>query len=180
MHHKLICAFLALCALQFPAPSFAARPDINLSTPAMGTDMWTLAMGRRGDFVIHEDDCDSGTEAFVELLDDEGYCIEKSERSAALWEEARQTCFAAGKRLPEPGEWKYACGLAGGLSISNMTDDWEWASNFPIPIMDNSNGYVGQGLDALVMGDGACNKGIVVEVATYGTGSASMPYRCVR
>lgn len=141
--------------------------------------MWTLAMGRRGDFVIHEDDC-SGSEAFVELLNSEGFCIETTERTSASYETARQTCFAAGKRLPEPIEYKYACNSAGGLGLSDMTDDWEWATNFPMPIMDNASGYIAQGLNALVMGNGACTKGINVEVATYGSGGASEPYRCVR
>lgn len=54
--------------------------------------------------------CD-GTEAsvVVDASRGTGYCIEKTERAAAHFEQAKMTCEALGKRLPEPFEWKYTC-----------------------------------------------------------------------
>lgn len=106
-----------------------------------------------------------------------GVCIEKDERVAATWEVARDDCASDKKRLPEPGEWKFACN--NGTGINSMTDDFEWASNFGITTDD----YVGgAGIVVPKMGNGACKRASFDFVAwsTAGGAEASLPYRCVR
>jgi len=65
---------------------------------------------------------------------DIGYVIEKNERAAAFWEMAKQTCLQNGMRLTEPFEWKLACKNAATWDLTAMTGNWEWASNFSLPI----------------------------------------------
>ncbi len=78
--------------------------------PAAGTDMWTSQMAKLELFIPHADNCDSVTEAFVQIAPTgEGYCIEKDQRPAEQkWELARHTCLQDDKRLPEAAEWKFA------------------------------------------------------------------------
>lgn len=142
-----------------------------------GDDMWIRTFEQWGLFTPHEDYCDSSTEVFVAISGtaSRGFCIEKDERTAAAWEAARDDCASDKKRLPEPGEWKYACVNAVGLN--NMTDDDEWVSNFALPFAASpgrlasaaAGGYSGSCADI--------SHGIV---GSYGAGSHSLVYRCVR
>ncbi len=146
---------------------------------ALGTDMWTRIFEQWGLFHPHENYCDSTTEAFITISGSasQGFCIEKDERVAATWEVARDDCASDKKRLPEPGEWKFACN--NGTGINSMTDDFEWASNFGITTDD----YVGgAGIVVPKMGNGACKRASFDFVAwsTAGGAEASLPYRCVR
>src|SRR5262249_34727809 len=123
--------------------------------------------------------CDSSTEVFVSISGSasQGYCIEKAERTAATWEAARDTCAANKKRLPEPGEYKFACANAAGLS--DMTDDFEWVSNFPITISEYSATF---GIVVPKLGLGTCYRASYDYVGwSSGSGAqGSLPYRCVR
>lgn len=147
---------------------------------ANGTDMWTKAFEQWGLFTPHEDYCDSSSEEFISISGSasRGFCIEKSERTADTWEDARDACASLKKRLPEPGEWKFAC--AHGTSLSNMTDDYEWASNF----LGNAEyglsgtGYYGYG--AIRIGDGNCYTASIGWMATSTSIEESLPFRCVR
>ncbi len=153
--------------------------DVTVATPGLGSDMWTSAFARKGMFLLHTDDCATG-EAFVDLATDMGYCIEEDERSAETWEEARQTCLENDMRLPEPAEYKYACTRRVALSLNDMVEDWEWASNFPHGFIDHSASYAPSGLQVAKLGNGGCSKGMVGEVATLLNGELSIPFRCVR
>lgn len=122
----------------------AASTDANAQNPrrgycvgvaGQGTDMWTQAMSGLRLFTPHRDDCNATTEVFVKVYEntnnvDFGFCIENDERSGGTvqWEDARKACLDDGIRLPEPGEYKYVCDSIAG--VNNMTDDWEWVSNF--------------------------------------------------
>jgi hypothetical protein len=145
---------------------------------ATGSDMWTRIFEQWGLFHPHEDYCDSSTEAFITISGSasQGFCIEKNERNAATWDVARDDCASDKKRLPEPGEFKFACN--NGVGLSNMTDDFEWASNFTVTIHDHTGGA---GLTAAKMGSGGCHKGSYDFVAwNNGASAGSLPYRCVR
>ncbi len=94
---------------------------------------------------------------------DIGFIIEQNEnerinstgaKGPDYWEEAKVACLKDGMRLPEPFEFKYACvnDAKLGLGLNSMTSNWEWASNFVLPI------YYGYGgLGVAVMGDGSCS-----------------------
>ena len=145
-------------------------------------------MVQNGLFHPHVNNCDSGTEAFMPIgaggpSGPTGLCIEKSERSSLNWEDARLDCAASGKRLPEIAEWRRACNLAGSLSLSNMTDDDEWASNYAVFHTENtSDGYsTGSGYwGGVMIGNGSCfNIGFGISGHISG-GATSHVYRCVR
>lgn len=157
------------------------RRGFNNGVAAFGSDMWTQAMSGLRLFTPHRDDCNATTEVFVKVYEnsnsvDFGFCIDKDENSAGAlhWEDARHQCLSEGKRLPQPGEWKYSCDSVAGLN--NMTDDFEWAQNFVQFIRIGSNNHI----LAMMLGNGACNKtqngGIAYQVAV----STNAPFRCVR
>lgn len=107
---------------------------------------------------------------------DIGYLIEKAERTANYWELAKQTCLQYGMRLPEPFEWKLACKNAATWSLSTMTDNWEWESNFALPLYNGSSVGVG----VAVAGNGGCQYATWGWVG-YSTGiETSYVFRCVR
>ena len=147
----------------------------NYSTPAVGTDAWTSYMGMKGMFLPHGDNCDT-SEAFISFSPNgEGICIETSERSAALWVNARQDCLDDGKRLPEPGEWLVACYGAANYGLSSMTNNDEWASNFAKG--DLRDDYLAIAVPAL--GRNRCDFGTMGKVAINGSNTAeSKTYRC--
>ncbi len=145
----------------------------------LGSDMWTRIFEQWGLFHPHENYCDSSTEAFISISGSasQGFCIEKNERSAAKWETARDTCATNKKRLPEPGEFKFAC--YNGTGLSNMTDDWEWGSNFWHLMFDSTN-IVGS-ISTAILGSGACGRGAYGYISANGSGpEESYVYRCVR
>lgn len=134
-------------------------------------------------FTPHRDNCDT-TEVFVEVYTDDnsvqfGFCIDKDEHSsgAKQWEEARDICVSEGKRLPEPGEYKFACNNATGLN--NMTDDWEFASNFARSWRDSFGGNV-TGAVTVAAGNGGCPRLTQPLVANALGGKDTMVFRCVR
>ncbi|NKB45978.1 MAG: hypothetical protein GKS03_17075 [Alphaproteobacteria bacterium] len=148
----------------------------------IGTDVWTTTMAGLGLFRAHRNDCNATTEAFVKIYTnpnsvDFGICIDKDEHSAGSkeFEDARQECLDDGKRLPEPAEFKYTCDQAGTLNLNNMTDDWEWTTNFTI--LGSSSGY---GPAATTGGNGSCKHGSWEFVARHTGTSASKVFRCVR
>ena len=154
----------------------AAQGGANKSS-SLGADMLTSYFDGQGLFTPHSNTCD-GTESFVALFSGAsvGFCIEKNERSAQHWEDARKTCAANGKRLPEPGEWKDACQNAGALGLSAMVDNWEWASNFSLPVYDGS----GYGVGSAVFGDGGCGFASWAWVGGNAGAEGSNGFRCVR
>lgn len=148
-------------------------------SPSYGADMWTQLMGQKGLFTPHEDNCDD-TEAFVPIAPSSdapeiGYCMERGERDDALFEYARDKCLSAGKRLPEPMEFKFACEQASSLGLSDMVNGWEWSTNFPIYMIDGDSGQ-----DASLSGSGGCNYSSGAWIASGGGSEGKAPYRCLR
>lgn len=143
---------------------------------SLGGSMATAYMVSQNMFSPHTNNC-AGTEAFVAIYSGAtvGYCIDKNEQSAAYWTDAQRTCLAAGKRLPEPAEWQVACDQAGALGISNMTNNWEWASNFPLPMYGGS----GSGVGAAIFGDGGCDRATWHWLGYYSGNRYSGAFRCV-
>ncbi|PIV32014.1 hypothetical protein COS33_00130 [Candidatus Wolfebacteria bacterium CG02_land_8_20_14_3_00_37_12] len=149
-----------------------------VETPSLGTDMLNQYFMESGLFTPHSSATCDGTEAFVEIKSgsNKGYCIEKNERVAEHWEDAKYTCANAGKRLSEPFEWKFACQNAETLGLSAMTGNWEWASNFSLPLYDVNSSGVGSS----VFGSSGCGYATWGWVG-YNTGNeASLAFRCVR
>lgn len=142
---------------------------------ALGSDMWTADFANQGLFKPHADYCDSSTEAFVAIAGSgRGFCIEKSERSSAAWEDAREDCAEDGKRLPEPGEYKFTCNIAGSLGVSGMDSGAEWVSNFALPVL-STNGVGGVFVAA---GGAGCNAGSFGAVFSD-AGESTYTYRCL-
>ena len=162
-----------LVALFLPALSLAQ------GVSGQGGDIWTQGMS----FAAHVNNCDSSTQAFVSIGAGTtyGFCIEKTERTAALWRVARDICVQNGMRLPEPMEWARACDDRTTLGINGMSDgNGEWSSNFTSPYLDSSNGVA---IATYVYGFSTtvpCSTG-AVHYAAYQDGTTfSFTYRCVR
>ncbi len=109
------------------------------------------------------------------LTGDVGYIIEKEERTATYWELAKQICLENNMRLLEPFEYKLSCKEAIAFSLNSMTGNWEWVSNFALP-MYNSNTGVG----AAVMGGSGCNYSGWDWVGTSAGSEASIAFRCAK
>lgn len=109
---------------------------------------------------------------------DTGYVIEKDERTTNNWTLARQTCLQYGMRLPEPFEWKLSCKNAATWSLSNMTGNYEWASNSTFANLNGANYY---GVVSLTAGSTGC-----LDLSNAWIGYFSSPteqsrvFRCVR
>lgn len=106
---------------------------------------------------------------------DIGFVIERNQRAAVNWEDARLNCRLASLRLPEPFEFLYSCNNAGTFGLNNMTGDWEWASNGVIPLVGSVAAVV-----ASALGEINCNSGSFGWVATNNEAPSSFTYRCVR
>jgi hypothetical protein len=172
----LLCAALALS----PASAFAEEYT-QWSAPAAGSDAITNLMGKEDFFMAHEDDCAVGQE-FIQIWDnmdgtDIGFCIETSERTAAEWSDARDTCLNADMRLPEPAEFKFACD--NGTGLNDMTDDWEWVSNFATQLATD-DATPKSGVAVPVAGNGSCDYASSDWAASDSGSAGSRPYRCVR
>jgi len=140
--------------------------------PAMSTDSLNAQMS----FSLHSDTCDSD-EAFIPIKNSvQWICMEKTERTAQNCEDARKTCSDAWKRLAEPWEWKYACQNASSYWLSDMTNNWEWDSNFAQPVDYGGSDWVG----AAIAGSWDCHYAGWGWVG-YSSGSEdSNTFRCVR
>lgn len=172
--------FTTLMTLSLAAPIGTAQAtelSADYSAPGVGSDMWTGYMARNGMFVPHYDDCDTATEAFVQVAPDgKGFCMEINERASAFWEDARHDCLDEGMRLPEPAEFRYACRRAATLGLNNMSNAGpEWASNFAQAMATNS-----YGVGVPFLGSNSCNHGSFGTVAWSTQAISSNPYRCVR
>jgi hypothetical protein len=152
---------------------------------ALGTDTWTVEMEKSGLFAAHQNYC-STSEVFLQVgqTTNLGFCMEKTRRTAATWEVARNTCAGVGKRLPEPAELKYACNNP-PTGLSNLPDtSWEWASNFLtqyiIQITTTSWNYH---ISAPIGGNTNCTYGGLGDASgntNAVTNDSSYAYRCVR
>lgn len=170
MKFKLKAAFILLCCLTFSL-CVNAQVSPNGFGPGTNSDMWTSFMVEKGLYTPHVNNCISG-EAFQVIDGGRGYCIEQSERSADSWINARDTCFAAGQRLPELTEYRVACGNAGGLSLTNVTNDYEWAGNAP-ESFSNSQGA------GMLIGNGGCTIMSYDAFVSSGGAGSNRTFRCV-
>lgn len=105
---------------------------------------------------------------------DRGLLIERNQRSAANWEDARLQCLHEGLRLPETFEWFVGCNNAATYGLNNMTGDWEWASNTAYPTVDPN------GIAVHAAGLSGCNTGSWGFVGNSANGATSFTYRCLR
>lgn len=141
--------------------------------PGLGSDMLNNWAVSKGLFTPHANDC--GADAFVTIAGTTGFCIEKDQRTAATWELARMACAGVNKRLPEPWEWKYVCKNPPS-GVVNMTNDWEWASNFALPVYNGG----ASGVVAAIFGSGGCAYANWSWVGYYTSSENSNSFRCVR
>jgi hypothetical protein len=127
---------------------------IGKGSSALGSAIFTAYEDSLGMFTPHANNCAS-TEAFVPLFTSctVGYCIEKNVRAQKYWTDAIRTCLAVGKRLPEPFEWQVGCDNKVALGLVGMGAQWEWASNFAVPMYNGSD----RGVGAAGFGSGGCN-----------------------
>ena len=110
---------------------------------------------------------------------DLGWIIEKYEREAECWHEAKATCLKEGMRLPEAFEYHVSCDNGTVLELSAMTGNYEWAANAAFPIADS--GGRGSGLGATILGNLGCGNGTWDWVARSDADQCdSRPFRCVR
>jgi hypothetical protein len=166
----------------------------NRAQAQFSEDMWTGQMKAMGLFQPHVNNCDS-TMVFVSMGPGAnlGYCMEKDERTAAIFDVARQTCLSNGTRLPEPVEFKTAC-LAAPSGLVHMTNGWEWASNYTLYFYNLTGEYahrvsaVVAGRDGLSSGNSCYAMG-TQEIGTFKSNDGestfvssndSLNYRCVR
>lgn len=169
-------------ALVFASVSAHAEEYTQWSAPAAGSDSITNLMGKENVFMPHEDDCGTGEE-FIKIWDNEdgtdiGFCMEEDERTAAEWTAARDTCLNAGMRLPEPGEFKFAC--ENNVGLNDMTDtDWEWVSNFATHLATDDS-TPNAGISVPVSGHTDCDTASTGWSASTNGTAASYAYRCVR
>lgn len=183
---KRLCAALTLTFCFFAATDHANAQNLNrgkgIGQSGYGTDVWTTTMAGLGLFRAHRDNCNTTTEVFIKLYTnansvDFGFCIDKDEHSAGSlqWEDARQECLDDGKRLPEIAEYKFACDI--GTGLSNMTDDFEFGSNFPNYLHSTNSA---QGLMIPGIGATSCNRMGSFWIGNLSSTSNTAAFRCVR
>ncbi len=107
---------------------------------------------------------------------DVGYIIEKNERTANFWELAKQTCLQNNMRLAEPFEWKLSCKNAATWSLVGMTGNWEWASNFSLPMYGGSD----SGVASALFGGSGCSYATWNWVGGNNGYEGSYVFRCAR
>lgn len=110
---------------------------------------------------------------------DVGWVIERDERTAEPWEDARVTCLLVGMRLPEPFEFKFSCLRDGLMGLSDIAEEGEteWAANAALPLL-NGDHVAGVGVASL--GGVECKFGGWGWVALNIPFESAVPYRCVR
>ncbi len=111
------------------------------------------------------------------LPGDLGWVIERNQRSAALWVNARVVCLLEGMRLPEPFEWFYSCNNAPAFGLNNMVGDWEWSSNTARPIV-SAGGTAGVAVAAA--GRSGCGYASYDWLGHGNGGTGSEVFRCLR
>lgn len=112
------------------------------------------------------------------LPGDLGWIIERFERDGGTptnWTTARMECLKNGMRLPEPFEWQFACDNSGEFAISDMTDNFELASNTTRAGFTSVNF-----LYAPLLGNGTCSHVSVAPVGNSNGLRGDGSYRCVR
>ena len=143
------------------------------------TDMFNAYYMQLGLFTPHGGDVCDSSESFVEIAGGFGYCIEKNQRSSDHWVNAKRTCALAGKRLPEPAEWKFACMNANSLGLNNMIGGWEIASNVE-RWWEYSDANTRM-LTAPLLGYDGCDRAGWIVMAQHPTAdSTQYEFRCVR
>jgi len=150
--------------------------ETSASAQQVTMDMWTSEARRLGAYTTHTNNC-SGTEVFVPIGgSSRGFCMEMTTRTSATWDDAREVCIAAGGRLPEPMEFKFACKNPPS-GLINMTSGPQWASNQATLIITGIPQYT---LVAALMGNGSCVYGDWALIAASYSADNSFPYRCVK
>lgn len=147
--------------------------NLALADGGFGRDIWTGYIDQKGLWTPHPDDCSSSETFIASGPGSLGFCIEDDERSALAYQDARKTCTDLGKRLPEPNEFKFAC-LAAPSGLNDMSNNWEWSSNYVRQELNASYG----GHWVSLMGYGGCKENAM---GRWGTASEeTWAFRCVR
>jgi hypothetical protein len=163
----LFASFLVMASLGFRTENVAFAQSAN--------DSWTQLAEKMGTFSPHANNC-SSTEVYVSIGGGTaGFCMEKDQRTATTWGSAKETCAAAGGRLPEPAEFQWAC-YNPPAGLIHMTNDWEWASNHSTLFLTPSSGYE---LTAPIMGNAGCNNSWGAWISDGSGHIGSVAYRCV-
>ncbi len=113
------------------------------------------------------------------LPGDTGWILERLEREAGAltpWTTARAQCLMDGMRLPEPFEWQFGCNNAALLELSEMTDDWEWASNQTQPLL--TSGLPSSA--STLFGNGGCSMASIGVQGRTDAAVTDVVYRCAR
>ena len=109
------------------------------------------------------------------LPGDIGWVIERDERAASSWTNARVACLMHGMRLPEPMEWQYTCEQSMVFGVNNMTGNWEWASN------QSQSEFATEGRTvAAVSGDQGCSYAGFSNLGNNSGLQSERYYRCAR
>jgi hypothetical protein len=109
---------------------------------------------------------------------DVGWIIEQTARPRLFWEEARTECLLVGMRLPEPFEWLYSCKHAAELGLTDIGDDFEWASN--TAVTENTDSGSTLRVPALSKANNCQEGGSGFAASCGGTGAVTNGFRCVR
>ncbi len=149
--------------------------DANAQGQGPGS-AWAQQIINQGLMSPHMDNCGSG-ETFIAIVGNLGICMDDNEQSADDFIDARNFCMAAGKRLPEPTEFKYAC-LNNPGSLNNMTGNTEWVTNFDYLLIEIT-GYF-NGTYATAAGYNGCGHVTSGIVTKTGASPESFAFRCVR
>lgn len=107
---------------------------------------------------------------------DKGWVIERDERSAVRWDQARAECLLNDMRLPEPFEFYFSCTRDASLGLINMQVGNEWVSNNATLLHLGSVA----GSASHIAGDGNCNYGSVGWIGRNDDLARSYSFRCVR
>ena len=173
----LRCLLLLIAVVTLP--TLAMKAHAQSGGPG---DMWTAYAEKIGAASPHVNYCNS-SEVFVAIGGGSlGFCMDKDQSaSAAEWTDAKDTCAASGKRLPEPAEFKFACQNPPS-GLVNMTSDPEWASNSSTVIHFYNGSTNLERIVVPLMGNGSCYNGDQADTANSSNTSAntSFKYRCVR
>ena len=117
--------------------------------------------------------CSPGDVGFVIEQNEEERINSTGAKGPDYWEQAKAACLKDKMRLPEPFEFKYACVNAGTFGLNSMTGDWEWASNFALPVYDSN-----YGVGAVIMGYSGCGCAYWGWVGSHDGGQHSLAFRC--
>ncbi len=108
-----------------------------------------------------------------------GWVIEREERVAASWTDAKMACTRANMRLPELFEWQYSCLNAEAFGLFDMVGAGsEWGSNTPVAMSWGEGTFFGTAVPTYGMR--SCVDGTWGEAAGSNDRVVALEFRCAR